>query len=139
MNDYDITSNTELDERVRAETGYEDTPDELPQSDLETLRANAKLVLATDAGVDDGWYTDRGLGLALLGVTCVKAKARVENYSVSSWSLGGGDVSIEVEDSDGSSIQMTEYENMIQMGMARADDVDATLTATNINSASYIG
>lgn len=139
MSNYEITSDTELDERVRAETGYDDTPDELPQADLDTLRANAKLRLAVDGGVDDGWYDERALGMALLGVTCIKAKARVENYSVSSWSLGGGDVSIDVRDSDGDSIQMTEYENMVQMGMARADSVNATHTATNINSASYIG
>ncbi len=140
MSSYDITSDRDLHQFVRAETDYADTRDELPQSRLSTLTESAKLRLAVKANVDEGWYSDRGLGLALLGVTCIKAKASVENHSVESWSIRGGDVDIQARDSDGESIQYTAYERMIADGMATSDvsTSEPTSSATNINSASYI-
>jgi hypothetical protein len=138
---YDISSDSELLERVRSVTDYADTADELAQHDLVGLRKTAKMEMALKTDLEDpDWYGDSGLALALLGVTCIYAKCHVENYSVQSWSVDGGAVDITARDSNGNSIQFSRYESMIETGLSSADNVSSTYESpTNINSAAYIG
>lgn len=139
MADYDISSNDDLKRLVRAETLYEDSPDELPESTLDDQIDSAKLYVHTKTG-SDAWYTDRGLGLVLLGYTAAKAKGAVENISVDGWTVGGGDVSIDASGAgDPDQVQFAQYEEMIQTGLSTSDSVESSGLPTNINSASYIG
>lgn len=84
--EYAPSNRTELIELVRALTGYDDTADQLPQDQLTSLVQIAQLRLANKA--DDDFFTDAGLGQALLGYTAILAKAEVENYSVSGYTIG---------------------------------------------------
>lgn len=134
MSDHEIVNDQDLRGRVRAETQYNDTPDELAQATLKTLVKDAKLLVQAKTDSTE-WYTDLGLSLVLLGTTCAKAKASVENYSVESWNFGGG--SITAKDSDGNSVQMTQYSEMISEGM-KSSDTATRSTPTLSNTRSYI-
>lgn len=117
---YDITSDSDLRQAVRDETQYD--TDLLSQSDLEGNVRSAKRVLALKAGVETNFYDDRGLAVALLGVTCAKAKGAVENSPVVVKNLGTGDVTF--RESDGDSLQLAEYEEMAQLGLAESAKTD---------------
>lgn len=118
--DWDITTDTELQSAVRVETGYDSST--LPADDLDGVIDSAKRVLALKAGVTS-FYSDRGLAVALLGVTCAKAKGTVENSPVRVKNLAGQDVTFRT--SDGSSIQVNEYEEMTRLGLSSSEATDA--------------
>jgi len=134
---FDITSDSELMAAVRDETQY--TQSQLPDSDpdnpdLEGLVDSAKRVLALKANVTQ-FYDDRGLAVALLGVTCAKAKGAVENSPVRVKNLAGQDVTLRT--SDGSSLQLAEYEDMIQLGLSEATSTDAGVQGLELTGTYY--
>jgi hypothetical protein len=117
---WDITTDSELKSAVRTETQYD--TGKLSDSDLDGLVDSAKRVLAIKADVTS-FYDDRGLAVALLGVTCAKAKGAVENSPVVTKNLAGGDVTFRT--SDGSSLQLAQYEAMTSEGLSSSDSTDA--------------
>jgi hypothetical protein len=117
---FDVTTDAQLRDAVRVETQYDDA--ELSTSDLDGIIDSAKRLLALRAEVTD-FYGDRGTAVALLGVTCAKAKEAVENSPVRVDNVGPNDVTFRT--SDGSSIQLAEYETMVQEGLSAADNTDA--------------
>jgi hypothetical protein len=118
MQSYDITSDAYLKYMVRTITGYADTPNELPESKLDSLIEASKLQVHTKTDANS-WYSDRGLGMVLLGVTSAKCKSMVENHSIQSWDFGAG--KIEARDQRGNAVQYDQYESMIQDGMKKAN------------------
>lgn len=132
--DFDLTSNSELKAEVRDMTDYTDTS-LLSESQLDTNVRVAKRILATELGVTD-FYNDRGVALALLGVTCIEAKSTVENDSTVSYDFGGG-ISVESRESDGDSLQVQRYENLIEKGMSESN-VSRPQRVIG-NTTSYIG
>ena len=114
MEDVDITNDTELKDYVRGVTLYDEGV--LSPGELDTLIGVSKLILKNKVG-DSNWFVDSGLGLALLGVTCAKTKAAVENHSVQSWDIAGANINIEARDQNGNAVQYKEYEDMIQTGL----------------------
>lgn len=122
---YDITTDSELKAAVRDETQYDSNtlPESDPdQPDLNGLLKSAKRVLALRAGVED-FYQDRGLAVALLGVTCAKSKGAVENQPVQVKNIATGDVTFRT--TDGSSLQIEQYEQMTELGLAESSATDA--------------
>lgn len=85
--DHHITSDEELKDAVRADTQYDDNPDELPDSTLDAIISTAKLRVEMKTGSTD-WYDDPGLGLVLHAYTCIRAKASVENVPIDEYQLG---------------------------------------------------
>jgi len=122
---WDITSDSDLRDAIRDETHY--TDDRLPQTntdgpDLDGVVESAKRVLALRAGVTD-FYSERGLAVALLGIACAKAKGAVENSPVRVKNIGAEDVTMRT--SDGTSLQVQSYEEMVMLGLAEASSTDA--------------
>jgi len=131
---YDVTSDSELKTRVRALTGYEDTPDELSGTDLDSLVNAAKHRLAVQTG-SENWYSDSAMGMALVGTTCIIAKSAVENYSVSSWTIG--DQTIDVNGAGNvEQAQFQQWSQMVATGIRQSGD---TKTAVPTNTTDYIG
>ncbi|TKX52836.1 hypothetical protein EXE42_15250 [Halorubrum sp. SP3] len=117
--DFDITSNSDLRAAVRDETQYSES--HISEEDLSGLVDSGKRVLALRADVSD-FYGDRGLAVALLGIVCAKAKGAVENSPVRVDNVGPNDVTFRT--SDGSSLQLGQYEEMTQLGLSEASAVD---------------
>jgi len=117
---FDITSDSEVLNACRVETQYDES--KLSASELHELLRSAKRDVALMADVTQ-FYSDRGTAVALLGVLCIKAKSAVENQAVSVKNLGPDDVTFRT--TDGSSLQVTKYEQMTQRGLANADNTDA--------------
>lgn len=117
---WDITKDADLESAVREETHY--GTNRLSDSDLKGLIKSAKRVLSLKAEVTS-FYDDRGLAVALLGVVCAKAKGAVENSPVRVKDTAGQNITLRT--SDGSSIQIEEYNDMLQTGLAESDATDA--------------
>lgn len=121
---------------VRDETSYEDTDDELPQSQLDTIIEQSKAKVELETG-SNSWYSDDGLGFALAAYTKMRAKAAVENVPLSSYSLGAEDVSFpEVDPED--SQQLQQWADDVKTGL----DASSTASSGNLqpaNSSEYIG
>jgi len=135
---FDITTDTELREAARTETQYDEA--HISEDDLKGLVASGKRLLALRADVTE-FYGDRGLAVALLGVVCAKVKGAVENSPVRVDNVGPNDVTFRT--SDGSSIQLAEYEDMVQQGLANANGVDDAvqgieLTNTHFNDGNVV-
>jgi len=120
---YDITDDSDLTTAVRGETDYDDG--KIDPSDFETLIDSAKRDLALRADVTN-FYDDRGTAVALWGILCVKAKAHVENQPVVTDNLGPDDVTFRT--TDGSSLQIQQYEQAIQRGLSNADNTEVGTT-----------
>lgn len=117
---FDIQSDTDLKSAVRTETQYDDG--KLPTGDLDGLVQSAKRELAVRAGVTT-FYDERGIAVALFGLTCVKAKSAVENSPVVTKNIGPNDVTFRTPDGD--SLQVTQYETMVQRGLSDAQSTSA--------------
>lgn len=133
--DYTVDSEADLKQLARGITGYEDTPDELPASDMSTLIQVAAMNVQNDTG-SEKWFSDSGLGQALLFTLSVRAKERVENYSVSSWSVGDQTINVQGAGDD-EQAQFQNWNEQINKGL-EASDVVTTGFAPKNNS-SYIG
>jgi len=132
MQSYDITSDSDLQSAVRTETGYD--TGKLSDDDLQSLIDSAKRVLALKAGVTT-FYDDRGLAVALLGVTCAKSKGAVENSPVRVKNLAGQDVTF--RDSDGGSLQLGQYEDMTQLGLAESEKTERGVQRLELTGTFY--
>jgi len=117
---WDISDDSELRTAVRDETDYDS--DTIEKTQLDGLIDSAKRILALKAGVTD-FYQDRGLAVALLGTTAAKAKASVENSPVQMKNVGPHDVTFRTP--DGSSLQIAQYEDMTQTGLAQSSATSA--------------
>lgn len=129
-------NNAETKTIVRAETSYEDLPDELPSDQLDTLveRAKAKLEMTTGSGA---WYSDDGLGFALAAYASMRAKAAVENISLSSYSIGDESASFDADDPE-TSQQLQQWAEDVSDGLD-ASSLDESVGPTPTNTSSYIG
>jgi len=116
---FDITDDNTLRAEVRSETLYDD--DDISQADLQAQIRSAKRVLALKADVEQ-FYNDRGIAVALFGTTCAKTKGAIENSPVRTENIGPLDVTFRT--SDGSSLQLAQYEEMVQEGLSAADTTD---------------
>lgn len=121
---FDIEDDGDLLSAVYTETGYDSS--KLPDDDLSGVINSAKRVLALRADTT-AFYDDRGMAVALLGITCAKAKGRMENQPVQVKDLGTDTVTFRAP--DGSSLQLTQYEQMTQLGLSNADNTDAGTTS----------
>jgi hypothetical protein len=126
---WDITDDSELKEAVRAETQYDDS--KISPSDLSDLVASAKRELALKAGVSS-FYDDRGITVALQGVVMAKGKGAVENSPVVTKNLAGQDVTF--RSSDGSSLQLSQYERMVEEALTNSGVEDAGAHGIEITS-----
>jgi len=133
---YAPTTDAELHEMVRALTGYADAPDELTAQMLDRQVRLAKLRMATRVDADEGeWFRDGALGQALIGCTAIMAKAEVENYSVSSWSVGDQQIRVnEATQEESSQFQL--FNEILNEGLRNSD---ATASYTLRNTTDYIG
>lgn len=123
---------------VRGLTLYEDTADELPSSTLDTLVKTAKMRLQNKYG-SDSFYSDSGLGQALVGATAIIAKSAVENYSVDRWDVGEGDIDVSGA-GDADQVQFQQWARLTAEGVTSSDAVsDDSASPTGINSSPYIG
>jgi len=121
---------------VRGLTLYEDNSDELPASDLSTHLRIAKMRLNTKTDSSE-FYSDNGLGQALVATTAIVAKAAVENYSITRWDLGVGEIDVSGA-GDEDVAQFSQWASMAAEGIANSKE-GGSQSATNINSGSYIG
>ena len=116
---WDIQDDGDLKDAVRAETQYDE--DALSRPDLDSHVASAKRVLALQADVTQ-FYDDRGIAVALLGITCARAKGAVENSPVRVKDVAGQNVTFRTP--DGSSLQVEQYEEMTQLGLSESEKTD---------------
>lgn len=130
------TDDTELKTIVRGETSYEDTEDELPDLQLDTIVARSKGRLQLKTG-STNWYSDNGLGFALAAYTAMRAKAAVENIPLSGYSLGDTDVQFVDTDPDDSQ-QLQQWAEDIDEGLENAN-VDSGAEPIPANTAGYVG
>lgn len=130
---FDITNDTELQSALYDETSYEDI---LPTEKVDGLIDSAKREVALKADITD-FYSDRGTAMALLGVLCAKAKGRVENQPVQVKKLGTEDVTFRT--TDGSSLQLQQYEDMVQLGLSNADNTDAETNKIQFTNTHFTG
>lgn len=117
---FDIQDDSDLKDAVRGETQYNDN--ELSEADLDRIIKSAKRVLALRAEVTQ-FYNDRGIAVALQGITSAKAKGAVENSPVVVDEVAGNNVRFRT--SDDSDIQLQQYEMMTEKGLAQSDVTDA--------------
>lgn len=119
---------------VRTLTEYSDDDSQLPRKPLQDLTDIAKLRIYNRTG-SESFFSDSGLGQALVGVTAILAKARVENYSVSSWSIGD-----ETIDTSGmpaeDSIQVQQWNEMHVEGLQSSSSGGESAP---MNTSDYIG
>lgn len=136
MTEGTIDDESELLDRVRAATGYEDSPEELPATQLSSIFDTAKLHVSLKTGADD-FFNDDGLALVLFAYTCMRAKAAVENIPLSSYTLGDEQLSFESSDPDGSQ-QLQQWAEDVAVGMAALDSgtKDARVPT---NTSQYVG
>lgn len=127
---------SEISTIVRAETGYEDNDDELPQSDLDTIidQAMGRVELKTGSSQ---WFSDDGLGFALAAYAKMRAKAAMENVPLSSYTLGAEQVSFNEADPE-TSQQLQQWAEDVRVGLD-ASSVDDDTGKMPSNTAGYIG
>jgi hypothetical protein len=130
--DFDITTDTDLRDAVRTETQYTET--QLSTEDIDGLVDSGKRVLALRADVSD-FYGDRGVAVALLGIVCAKVKGAAENQPVRVDNVGPNDVTFRT--SDGSSLQLGQYEDMTQLGLSEAEAVDDAIQGVEFTNTHF--
>ena len=134
---FSISDDSELKTRVRSATGYEDDEDEgILTSDLDNIikDAKAKVFLETNA---KKWYTDDGLGFALLAYTCMRTKAQVENFAISKYSLGNESVTTR-NATEEQSQQIQQWADDVRTGL-NASELDKSTKQKMRNTSGYVG
>lgn len=131
-----ITSDEELKQKVRAETQYGDSSDELPDERLDVLIETAKLRVKLKTGSED-WYCDDGLGLVLMAYTAMRAKAAVENVHIEEYQLGNQRVRTRNTNAE-TSQQMQQWAEDIRLGLEASDTYKSQRPGLQ-NTSSYIG
>ena len=137
MTQYAPADEDELLTQVRALTLYDDTRDELPNATLQTQIGVAQMMLKNKTG-SENFYTDSGLGQALLGTTAILAKAAVENYSVDRWSVGADDIDVSGA-GEADQMQFEMWNTLVNEGLSDSDTTKRTTSPVLRNSANYIG
>lgn len=127
---------SELKARVRDLTSYDDNPDELPDSQLEGIIDQAMDRVELETG-SSAWFSDNGLGFALVAYTCMRAKAAIENVALSGYSIGDEQVTFASEDPEDSA-QYQQWAEDVRVGLD-ASDKDTHSGPALRNSTSYIG
>jgi hypothetical protein len=117
-----VTSDNDVYDRVYALTNYADTQEELPQTQLSVLLDVAKNRMENDTQTDK-WYVEQPLGDALVAYTCIRAKAAIENFAISGYTMGDEQIQTRNADPDDS--------QQIQLW---ADDIQAALNSSSIDS-----
>lgn len=127
---FSLTSDAEVEERVRTLTGYEDTSKELPSADFsddqnsnEGVLGAAKSKIYTDLETTD-WYANHHLGEALAYTAAIIAKERLENYTVDQWTIGSGAESVVVRGADQDSGQILSWVQSVERAVAKSDQSD---------------
>lgn len=121
----------DLRSKVRSLTQYDDNEDELPQSDLDDIIWATKLDLKNETG-SEAWYTDDGLGEALLYGTMIAAKVTVENYGAVQWSFGDETVTTTAEVPPEDSAQLQQWAERANNGMdSSSETTDGIPTMTS--------
>lgn len=130
------TTDSELEQIVRGETGYEDAEGELPTSDMEVVIEQSKGRMELETG-SDAYYSDDGLGFALAAYTKMRAKAAVENVPLSSYNIGDEQVSFDTDDPEDSH-QLQQWAEDVRVGLD-ASDLDESQGPGMQNTSGYIG
>lgn len=136
------SNDKELKEAVRGETDYADNADELPDTssgDGTSMtkvieRAKAKVELETGS---DQWFSDNGLGFALVAYASMRAKAAVENFAISGYTMGDETVQTRNADPEDSQ-QIQQWADDVRTGLD-ASSVDSKQGVGMSNTSSYIG
>jgi len=134
---YAVTDDTDAQEAVRAITTYQDQPDEVPQSELQSLLQRAKADLQVKTG-SYKWYRDFAYGNALVYHTAILTKAAVENIEIAQYEIG--DEVIETRNAETDSQQLSLWAERVKEGLDNSDlnfDRDPNLNLRNTSS--YIG
>lgn len=134
MSEYQLSSDADLKTVVRGLTMYEDTTDELPESDLDTQIRAAKIKLDSQVESTD-WYSDNGLSKALLGATLIYAKCAVENYSITRWDIGGSYIDVSGK-GDTDVPQFNEWAKLVSEGLQESSQHSSQVPSF---SKTYIG
>jgi len=138
-----VSSDDDLETRVRAKTSYDTTANELPGSVSSDGSQMAEIVNDAKSHLymktqSDRWYTDTAYAQALVALTAMKAKEAVENVNISSYGIGDEALSFANADPE-SSQQIQSWSSEVNDGIANSDldfqDNDPGLR----NSTSYIG
>lgn len=137
MTQFAPTTDSETTDMVRGLTLYADSPDELRASELDTQLNIAKMRLKNETG-SESFYSDAGLGQALVFATAILAKSAVENYSVTRWDVGSDSIDVSGA-GDTDQQQFSDWASMVADGVASSSSSSKTQSATNINSANYVG
>jgi hypothetical protein len=130
------TTDSELVQIVRGETGYEDTEDELPQADMDVVVGQSKARVELSTGSTQ-YYSDDGLGFALAAYTKMRAKAAVENVSLASYTIGDEQVSFKDADPE-TNQQLQQWAEDVRVGLD-STDVDEDTGLKPRNTSGYIG
>ncbi|UBF23166.1 hypothetical protein M1M34_gp015 [Haloarcula tailed virus 2] len=134
---FSITSDPELKTRVRSATDYNDDEDEgILDSDLDNIIKDAKSKVFLETG-SKAWYTDDGLGFALIAYTCMRTKAQVENFAISSYTLGNETVNTRNATPEQSQ-QIQQWADDVRTGM-NASELDGSTKPKMQNTSGYIG
>lgn len=135
MASYSVSDENDLKAKARAITGYADNSDEIPAGDLGTLVEVAQLKVANEAD-DDSWYSDDGLGQALLYTLCIRMKERAENHSVEAWSFSDN----RIQARNASKEDLAQYQNWFEeakRGLQTSEKLGGK--AGIVNTSHYIG
>lgn len=128
------TNDREAATLVRALTDYENTPDELTDANLQQHLKLAKLRIYNEVDSND-FFSDSGLGQALIALAAIHAKLAVENYSVSGFTVGDQQIDVSgVRDADAAQLQI--WAEMQADGLAESE---FTSTYAPNNTANYGG
>lgn len=131
-----VTDDRDVKDRVYASTNYEDSTDELPETQLDTLLDISKGRMVNDVGTDK-WYTERPLGDALVAYTCMRCKAAIENFAISGYTMGDETVQTRNADPDDSQ-QIQMWAEDIQAALNKSS-VDSSTSQKMRNTSGYIG
>lgn len=137
MSNHHISDISELKQRVRDKTLYEDSPRELTASELESNIHDAMLRLEDDTGLSS-FFADVGAQRATLYASCIEAKAAIENYSVTAWDVGAGNIDVSGA-GDPDQFQFQHWADEVAAGLANSSNATVDDVPTNIVTNSFIG
>lgn len=138
MPPYAIGDDSELKAAVRDATSYDNTPDELPASQLDGIVNDAKRDMHIKTG-SDKWYDDMAYGQALKAHACILAKAAVENINIASYSIGDESVRLKNADPEDSQ-QIQNWAAQVSRSLSQSDvQFEDSQDLSLNNTSSYIG
>lgn len=135
---FQLTDDTELKAAVRDATSYDDTQDQLPESQLDGNVADAKRDMYIETGSSE-WYSDLAYGQALKAWTQIVAKAAVENINIESFSIADEQISLSNASRDQSQ-QIQLWLSQASTALDKSDEDFPTYENLSLsNTASYVG